>query len=62
MENHTQTTMPDNQITGVADEQELKYWTNEFGISRDELIKAAKAGKTLAEAVEKYVQKLQFAV
>jgi hypothetical protein len=54
--------LPDNKMTGTELDQELEYWSKEFGISKDELIAAVKSGKTPAEAVEKYVQELEFAV
>ena len=38
---------------------EVAYWSNEFGISQDELNDAFKAGESYAEAVEKYVRKLE---
>jgi len=61
MENKSETTMPDNKIVGLEDDNDLDYWSNEFGISKDELTEAVKAGRTSTEAVEKYVQKIEFA-
>ncbi|MDB4904221.1 MAG: hypothetical protein JWQ63_3502 [Mucilaginibacter sp.] len=54
--------LPDNKMNGNIEDPDLEYWSNEFGISKDELIAAVKSGKTPAEAVEKYVQELEFAV
>ncbi len=54
--------LPENKMNGTADDQELEYWSKEFGISKEELIAAVRAGKTPAEAVEKYVQEVEFAV
>jgi uncharacterized protein DUF3606 len=62
MENTSQTRRPDNKKIGADEENELDYWSNEFGISKDELLKVVKAGGTSAEAVEKYVKKVKFAV
>jgi hypothetical protein len=61
MENKSQEVMPDNRRTGAEDDIELDYWSNEFGISREELMAVVKAGGTSAEAVAKYVQKMEFA-
>jgi hypothetical protein len=44
------------------DEQELNYWSEEFGIAKEELLAVLKHGGTFAAAVEAYVMKLKFAV
>ncbi|WP_158996326.1 DUF3606 domain-containing protein [Mucilaginibacter sp. L196] len=44
------------------DEQELNYWSEEFGIAKEELLAVLKHGGTVAAAVEAYVMKLKFAV
>jgi hypothetical protein len=54
--------LPDNKMNGNVENPDLEYWSNEFGISKAELVAAVKAGKTPAEAVEKYVQEVEFAV
>jgi hypothetical protein len=59
MERKIKNSLPNNKRPGTEEEYELDYWTKEFGISKDELKKAVKAGKTSTEAVEKYVQKLE---
>ena len=61
MDNKPQIELPENKLTGAEDYQDLEYWSNKFGISRDELLAALKAGKTSASAVEKYVQEVEFA-
>jgi len=61
MENKSKIELPDNKIIGTEDDQDLEYWSNEFGISKGELQAAIKAGKTPAKAVEKYVKELAFA-
>ncbi|HEY8782466.1 MAG TPA: DUF3606 domain-containing protein [Mucilaginibacter sp.] len=60
MENKSQIETPDNKRTGVEKDQELEldYWSNEFGISKDELMEVVKAGGTSAQAVEQYVKKI----
>jgi len=50
-----------NRVSGhprpyVAVEQEQDYWSNKFGISKEVLTAAAKAGEPYTVAVEKYVQ------
>ncbi|MDB4925368.1 DUF3606 domain-containing protein [Mucilaginibacter sp.] len=59
MERYIKDRLPDNERPGTEEEFELDYWSNEFGISKDELVKAVKSGKTSTEAVEKYVKELQ---
>jgi hypothetical protein len=61
MSNKSQNKRPDSQIAGTKADQELEYWTKEFGISKDELKAAVKAGKTPAEAVEEYIKEVKFA-
>jgi hypothetical protein len=56
MENRTQNRVLDQTRPYVAVEQEQDYWSNEFGISKDELAAAAKAGEPYTAAVEKYVK------
>jgi len=61
METQSQTIVPENPMIGREDIQELDYWSNEFGVSKNELLEVVKKGGTPAEAVEKYVKKLTFA-
>jgi hypothetical protein len=56
MSDKSQNKLPDSQTAGTEADQELEYWTKEFGISKDELKAAIKAGKTPAEAVEEYIK------
>ncbi len=44
------------------DEQELNYWSEEFGIAKEELLAVVKRGGTFTAAVEAYVMRLKFAV
>jgi hypothetical protein len=60
MENKFQTATPDNKRAGAEDDKALDYWSNEFGISKEELLEAVKAGATTTEAVEEYVKKVEF--
>jgi hypothetical protein len=36
---------------------DLTYWSDKFGISKDELLEAVKAGESSTVAIEKYVKK-----
>ncbi|MHB8207974.1 DUF3606 domain-containing protein [Mucilaginibacter sp.] len=44
------------------DQQEINYWSKEFGIAKEELLAVVKHGGTFAAAVEAYVMKLKFAL
>lgn len=59
MEKIVNTGPPDNTKINVEENDELEYWSNEFGISREQLIYAIKAGRTSAAAVEEYVKNIQ---
>jgi len=56
-----QTKVSVNKIPFAREDQELDYWSKEFGISSKELEETVNAGGTFTEAVEKYVKKIQFA-
>ena len=60
MENQVQTIVPNRQFIIREDDQELDYWSKEFGISKEELTENVNAGGTSTQAVEKYVQRVQF--
>ncbi len=49
----------ENKRPIAIDDQALDYWSEEFGISREELEETVKAGGTSAEAVEKYVKRVK---
>ncbi|SDS85103.1 Protein of unknown function [Mucilaginibacter mallensis] len=57
MENQTQ-----DKIISTGDDQELNYWSKEFGIAKEELIAVFKQGGTFASAVENYVKNLQYSL
>ena len=59
MENQAQTQVPADKFILTPDDYALDYWSNEFGISKEELTEAVKAGATSTEAVERYVQRIQ---
>ena len=61
MENKVKIETPENQKINV-DDRELNYWSNKFGIAKDELREVIKRGGTFTEAIEKYLQKIKFAV
>ena len=60
MENLQQAQVTDYQQIPAEEQQNLAYWSREFGISMDELIAAVKAGLSSSQAVENYVKHLQF--
>lgn len=62
MENSSQIQEQQAQIALSDDEQEINYWSTEFGIEKEELLAVAKRGGTFAEAVEAYVMHLSFTV
>ena len=59
MENLQQAQTADYQQISNEKEQELDYWSREFGISKDELTEAVKAGGSSTGAIEKYVKRVQ---
>jgi hypothetical protein len=50
-----------SNIKASNDEQELNYWSNKFGIAKEELLAVVKRGGTFAAAVENYVKTVKFA-
>jgi Protein of unknown function (DUF3606) len=62
MENPNQFQEQQNNANLSDDEQEINYWSKEFGIAKEELLAVVKHGGTFAAAVEAYVMKLKFAL
>ena len=62
MEIKSQVEMPETKKAGIEEDRELSYWSNKFGIAKDELKEVIKHGGTFTEAIEKYVNRLKFAV
>lgn len=62
MENKLKNEVPVRKNTDAIDDQELNYWSNKFGIGRDELIEVVKRGGTFAKAVENFVKKTELAL
>ena len=54
--------MPETKKAGIEEERELSYWSNKFGIAKEELKEAIRHGGTFTEAIEKYVNRLKYAV
>jgi hypothetical protein len=48
---------PDRERINVNEVYELQYWSEKFGITRDELIAAVKAAGTSVKDVEAYLNK-----
>jgi hypothetical protein len=61
MENQSNMVLANQKIAGIQDEQDFKYWSEEFGISKDELQASVDAGGSLTEAVAEYVKKMDTA-
>jgi hypothetical protein len=60
MENLQQAQVTEYREIPAEEQQNLVYWSREFGISMDELVAAVKAGLSSSQAVENYVKHLQF--
>lgn len=48
---------PDRSRINMNEPHEVKYWTNELGVSADELLKATKAAGATAAAVRQYLSR-----
>jgi len=57
MENQTE-----NQLLNNQDDQDINYWSTEFGIAKEELLAVFKKGGTFASAVEDYVKNLHYSL
>lgn len=57
MDNKQNVGSPDRDRINVNEDYELRYWTEKFGVSADELKKAVEAVGTSVEAVEKHLKK-----
>jgi hypothetical protein len=63
MENQITTNIATPAPTETTDDnRELNYWSNEFGIAKEELLAVIKRGGSFASAVEKHVRMGNFAV
>ena len=57
MDNTQNTGSPDRDRINVNEDYELQYWSEKFGVSRDELKAAVEAAGTSAKAVQDYLNK-----
>jgi len=57
MDDKTKTGSPDSDKINVNEGYELRYWSEKFGISHEELKEAVKAAGTSVKAVEAYLKK-----
>ena len=57
MDNKQNTGSPDRDRINVNEEYELQYWSEKFGVSRDELKAAVQAVGTQVKDVEEYLNK-----
>ena len=57
MDNTNKTGTPDRNTINLNEDYEVNYWTEELGVSKEELTEAVnKAGKS-ADAVREYLKK-----
>ncbi len=60
MPDDPKTTGPlDSRRVNIHEDHEVKYWTKEFGVSKEELKMAVMEVGTSAEAVKKYLKNSQ---
>ncbi|MEO7215037.1 DUF3606 domain-containing protein [Mucilaginibacter sp.] len=57
MDNKQQVGAPDRNLINVNEDYELQYWSEKFGVSRDELREAVKQAGTSVEKVKAYLNK-----
>lgn len=56
-DNTKQTGSPDRDRINTSEDYEVRYWSEKFGVSREELIEAVKAsGSSSVEKVEAYLK------
>jgi hypothetical protein len=57
MDNKTKVGTPDRELINVNEDYELQYWSEKFGVTRDELKKAVAAVGTSVKKVQAYLDK-----
>ncbi|HEY8928175.1 MAG TPA: DUF3606 domain-containing protein [Mucilaginibacter sp.] len=57
MDNKTKTGSPDRDRININEDYELQYWSEKFGVTREELKKAVKTAGTSVKAVRAYLDK-----
>lgn len=57
MDNKQQVGAPDRDRINVNEDYEVQYWSEKFGVSRDELRDAVEAAGTSVEKVKAYLNK-----
>lgn len=62
MEIQSKNQLTDAKAVVPADDQDLTYWSREFGIAKEELLAFVKRGSTVSAAVENYVKSTRLAV
>ena len=48
---------PNDELISISQEHEIKHWSEEFGVSRQELLDAVNAVGSSAQAVKEYLGK-----
>lgn len=59
VDNLTQRNSPDSKRVNVNEVHEVRYWTQQLGVSEEELKQAVKAAGTSAEAIREHLQRRQ---
>ena len=62
MEIQSKNELTETKSVVAPDDQDLSYWSREFGIAKEELLAFVKRGGTVSAAVENYVKSARLAV
>jgi hypothetical protein len=62
MENQTQNHLAESKTANTEENRELNYWSDKFGIAKEELLSVVAHGGTFAAAVENYVKRATLAI
>lgn len=57
MDDKSKTGSPDSKFINVNEDYEVTYWTEQLGVSKEELVAAVNAIGTSVSAVKKYLNK-----
>jgi len=57
MDNKAKVGTPDRELINVNEDYELQYWSEKFGVTREELKKAVAAVGTSVKKVQAYLDK-----
>jgi len=57
MDDKAKTGSPDSDLINVSEDYEVRYWSEKFGVSAEELKSAVEAVGNSAKAVQKHLNK-----